>query len=44
MPMKITIRKIWTIKPFSKAHSTPKGKKGYIRSANRKIERNWSEN
>ena len=38
-PNAIKIRKTWQLKPVQKAHSSPKGKKGYKRSENKRIER-----
>lgn len=38
----IKIRKSWgDVKPFTRVHTTPKGKKGYDRRENKKIERNY---
>jgi hypothetical protein len=33
---KIKIRKMWSINPAEKIHSTPKGDKGYSRNDNRR--------
>ena len=39
---KIKIRKTWGgVKPFTRLHSTKKGKKGYDRKENKRIERDF---
>ena len=37
----IKIRRNWGFNPSQRPHSSPKGKKGYDRKENRRIERNW---
>ena len=40
MRTEIKIRKTWgNVKPFTRPHSTPKGKRGYCRKENKRIER-----
>ncbi len=37
-------RRLWSIKPVTKIHSTPKGAKGYNRKSQKKIEKEGLKN
>lgn len=42
-PENYKYRRTWNISPMTKVHSSKKGKKGYSRAENKKVEKSWNE-